>query len=456
MNIDKRVIQRATVLLVLITIVAGAYVAEFSARQILALAVFSVMIIGVLFLWEYKVIIAFSGLAVMFIFGLINVHYLVHSANLEIIIFLICMMIIVGFLEERGFFEYMMRMIVHKIGDNAKLLVAILMLLSGVLSSIVGNITTMLFITTNVLYLTAKYNLSPTPLILMTAFASNVGSAAMLMGNPVGVIVAFRGGLTLSDFIRVAMPVALAALTLLIIMNLRMFKGYLYQVKKALRKGGKESEEGGVTRDLDVCIVVFVGLLVGLLLYHKLEEIFNLEKNTLLLGTALLFASICLILDRKSIRDVIEHRVDWYTLSFFIIFFGAVGSLEYTGVSEKIAELLAEISHEKMTLIIVLTLFTGVLSAFLDNVLAVATMAPVIESLRTLGLDVEPLWWATLFGATFFGNLTIIASAGNIVALGIMERRGHHIELSEWIKHGIPITLVTTLVALSMLCLIYH
>ncbi|RLF14998.1 MAG: hypothetical protein DRJ66_05060 [Thermoprotei archaeon] len=456
MNIDKRVIQGSTVLLVLIAIIVGAYVAEFSAKQILSLTVFSLMIIGVLFLWEYKVVIAFSGLALMFIFGLINVHYLIHSANLEIIIFLICMMIIVGFLEERGFFEYMMRFIVYKIGDNAELLISILMLLSGVLSSIVGNITTMLFITTNVLYLTAKYNLSPMPLILMTAFASNVGSAAMLMGNPVSVIVAFRGGLTLSDFIRIAMPIALTALALLVIVNLRMFKGYLYQVRRALRSEGRKSEEESVVKDLDVCIAVFVGLLVGLLLYHKLEEVFNLEKNTLLLGVALLFASICLILDRRSVRDVIEHRVDWYTLSFFIIFFGAVGSLEYTGVSEKIAELLAGVSHERITLIIILTLFTGVLSAFLDNVLAVATMAPVIESLKTLGLEVEPLWWATLFGATFFGNLTIIASASNIVAIGIMERRGYHMELSEWIKYGIPITLVTTLVALGMLCLIYH
>ena len=456
MNVDRRVIQGTTVLLVLIVMVAGAYIAKFSVKQIMSLIVFSLMIIGVLFLWEYKVIIAFSGLALMFIFGLINVHYLIHSANLEIIIFLICMMIVVGFLEERGFFEYMMRIIVYRIGDNAELLVVILMLLSGVLSSIIGNITTMLIITTNVLYLTARYNLSPIPLILMTAFASNVGSSAMLMGNPVGVIVAFRGGLTLSDFIRVATPVALTALTLLIIVNLRMFKNYLQQMKRALRREDKKSEEEGIVKDLDVCIVVFVGLLVGLLLYHKLEELFNLEKNTLLLGVALFFASICLILDRKSIRDIVEHRVDWYTLLFFMIFFGAVGSLEYTGVSEKIAELLAGISHEKITLIVILTLFTGVLSAFLDNVLAVATITPVIENLKALGLEVEPLWWAVLFGATFFGNLTTIASAGNIVALGIMERRGYHIELSEWVKHGIPTTLVTALVALSMLYLIYH
>jgi len=253
-NVDRRVIQGTTVLLVLIVMVAGAYIAKFSVKQIMSLIVFSLMIIGVLFLWEYKVIIAFSGLALMFIFGLINVHYLIHSANLEIIIFLICMMIVVGFLEERGFFEYMMRIIVYRIGDNAELLVVILMLLSGVLSSIIGNITTMLIITTNVLYLTARYNLSPIPLILMTAFASNVGSSAMLMGNPVGVIVAFRGGLTLSDFIRVATPVALTALTLLIIVNLRMFKNYLQQMKRALRREDKKSEEEGIVKDLDVCI----------------------------------------------------------------------------------------------------------------------------------------------------------------------------------------------------------
>jgi Na+/H+ antiporter NhaD/arsenite permease-like protein len=54
----------------------------------------------------------------------------------------------------------------------------------------------------------------------------------------------------------------------------------------------------------------------------------------------------------------------------------------------------------------------------------VATLIPVLEDLEALGVFIRPLWWGLLFGGTFFGNLTMIGSTANIVALGILERMG--------------------------------
>jgi len=48
-----------------------------------------------------------------------------------------------------------------------------------------------------------------------------------------------------------------------------------------------------------------------------------------------------------------------------------------------------------------------------------------------------PLWWAMLFGACFGGNITLIGSTANIVALGLLEKHGHiHITFWQWFKVG--------------------
>ena len=44
--------------------------------------------------------------------------------------------------------------------------------------------------------------LNPVPYILMVVFATNIGSSATVVGNPVGVIIALRSGLTFVDFLR--------------------------------------------------------------------------------------------------------------------------------------------------------------------------------------------------------------------------------------------------------------
>ena len=88
------------------------------------------------------------------------------------------------------------------------------------------------------------------------------------------------------------------------------------------------------------------------------------------------------------------------------------------------------------------------LSAVMDNVLAVATLIPVLEDLEALGVFTRPLWWGLLFGGTFFGNLTMIGSTANIVALGILERdEGIHVRFGQWLGPGAVVAIPTLLLA---------
>jgi Na+/H+ antiporter NhaD/arsenite permease-like protein len=52
----------------------------------------------------------------------------------------------------------------------------------------------------------------------------------------------------------------------------------------------------------------------------------------------------------------------------------------------------------------------------MDYILALATVIPIVNDIGEMGIYNYPLWWGLLFGATFFGNLTLIGSTANMVA----------------------------------------
>ncbi|RDH80900.1 MAG: hypothetical protein DIZ78_17735 [endosymbiont of Escarpia spicata] len=91
-------------------------------------------------------------------------------------------------------------------------------------------------------------------------------------------------------------------------------------------------------------------------------------------------------------------------------------------------------------------------SAFVDNVIFVSAFIPVVQEL-TGGVSVHPLWWALLFGACFGGNITMIGSTANIVALGMLEKRYRtRIVFMEWFRVGLAAGFTASLVAwLSLL-----
>jgi Na+/H+ antiporter NhaD/arsenite permease-like protein len=145
-----------------------------------------------------------------------------------------------------------------------------------------------------------------------------------------------------------------------------------------------------------------------------------------------------------------------------MMLFASVGTLQDTKVTQVIADRLGGMEGAgggQMPVIQVVGWATGWLSAFLDNVLAVATFMPVVHDIRVkAGVPFSSsIYWFMLFGGTFMGNMTIIGSTANIVAVGMLEKRGHGtIRFGYWMKIGFIVSIASMLVATAMLVLIDH
>jgi Na+/H+ antiporter NhaD/arsenite permease-like protein len=429
-----------------------------NALQTTSLVIFTALMTGTFYFWRFRLGFAFLGVASLLGSGVIDLQTLLQFAALDLILFLVSMMIVIGYLEEKRVFHLITERILRATPRNAAKLVVILMLTSAMLAALVDEVTSVLFMVATVVHIARKYQVDPAPFVMMTVFATNIGSSATVIGNPVGVLIAFRSGLSFNDFLRWATPISLAGLGLAIIICLRYFSKNIAALAVKMNSVKSVSTVPIQTSDPPLRqmlppFLLFGGTVAGLLFHKYVEVVLGLAANSMLLGTPLAAAGVVLILNGDNARNLVERRVDWWSLVFFIMLFASVGTLKFVGITDRIASsLAASTGSDPGTSLVTLGVVAGLASASMDNILAVAILVPIVQDLGLLGVYSFPLWWALLFGATFFGNLTLIGSTANIVAVGMLERgQFRSLTFRSWMVPGALVAIPTLALALLLI-----
>jgi Na+/H+ antiporter NhaD/arsenite permease-like protein len=432
----------------------GTFSGAMTALQSTACAVFIAIIFGTLFFWGFRLAIAFLGLAVLIFSQSLDIPTFVTSSSLEVIMFLVGMMVIVGALRDLGFFTWIVQLIVSMPNLNGKKFIFVTSAASALLACAVDEVTSIIFIATLIFQVCDRLKLNPTPYILIAVLATNIGSSGTMMGNPVGIFIGTKGQLTFGDFMVWAFPLMLVSLFSTIALLLWYFRKDLEQFDINL--------QARLDRGLSIAPVVKVPYVRGLILivltvlaiasHHQTEELLGLQKNSVLLVMPMICAGVVMILKPDRARHYIEKEVDWWTLIFFMLLFAVAGTLEHTHVDQVLAHGFSKIAGKTPeTLVPFIFTVSGFGSAFVDNVIFVAAFSPVIEQLSVSVKDL-PLWWALLFGACFGGNITMIGSTANIVALGMLEKHGgSQISFFQWFKIGLLCTALSGTIAVVAL-----
>ena len=432
----------------------GKFFGGLSGNQSTACAVFIAIIFGTLFFWGFRLAIAFLGLAVLIFTQSLNIPTFVTSSSLEVIMFLVGMMITVGALRDLGFFTWIVQLIVSMPKLNGKKFIFVTATASALLACAVDEVTSIIFISTLIFQVCDRLKLNATPYILISVLATNIGSAGTMMGNPVGIFIGTKGSLSFGDFMMWSFPLMMVSLLSTIGLLLWYFRKDLAQFDVRMQER--------LARGLSIAPVVKVPYMRGLILivltvvaiasHHQLEEAFILDKNSVLLVMPLICAGIVMILKPDRARHYVEKEVDWWTLIFFMLLFAVAGTLEHTHVDEVMASGFSKVCGTNPNVLIPFIFTVSAFgSAFVDNVIFVAAFCPVIEQLA-LSLKDLPLWWALLFGACFGGNITMIGSTANIVALGMLEKHGgSQIPFFQWFKIGLLCTILSGFICVSAL-----
>jgi Na+/H+ antiporter NhaD/arsenite permease-like protein len=169
---------------------------------------------------------------------------------------------------------------------------------------------------------------------------------------------------------------------------------------------------------------------------------------------ALAGATIMLLLTSQSVEEALGG-IEWPTLFFFLGLFVLVGALEHTGAIGEVADWIQEVTAGDRTAeLLGIAWFAAVGGALIDNIPRTAAMIPVAEQIAA-GTGDDDYWWALALGACFGGNLTLIAAAANVAAAGMAEREGRQIGFIEFLKVGVPVTLVSMMMATAYIAVRY-
>ncbi|PIV64414.1 MAG: hypothetical protein CO162_04435 [bacterium (Candidatus Ratteibacteria) CG_4_9_14_3_um_filter_41_21] len=451
------------ILLVFISVLLGfgSKAIGLNSHQALSIAIFSVSILGTLFFWDFRLSFAFIGTSMLLMTHTIDLENLIKFASLEVILFLVGMMVLVGLLKEAGVFAWLVSLILRIPNLTAKKFFIATSLISALLACAVDEVTSIIFMVAAVLEICDYFEVEPTPFIIGSVLTTNIGSAGTVLGNPIGILIATKAGLSFEDFITRAFPLMLLCLIVTILILMVLYRNALKQLDKKIKELGANEIlvrliSVPLERQLKICLGIFGLTLFFISIHHRLELLWSLETNTILLIVPLISAGLVMIWKQKKARGYIEKDVEWWTLLFFLLLFAQAGTLKYTGATDVLARKIVGITGNNPHFLTATILWLSVIgSSILDNVVLVAAFIPIIQGFQALNVNLQPLWWALLFGGCLGGNITLIGSTANIVALGILEKEKKiRITFFRWFWVGLTAGVITTgMVWLALVCL---
>jgi len=424
-----------------------------NATQTITLGVFAMVISTTLFFWERRVAAAFLGVAVLIASHAMTLQSILKATELDIIFFLVGMMIIVGVLKDLGFLTWVIQSIINRRNMTGTSFTAILCVLSAVLASVVDEVSSIVVVLALVFQVCDTLKLRPHPFVLISVMATNIGSSATMLGNPVGIFIGNKAGLTFSQFLVGATPVACLALLATLAIVLVWFRADIREMTLAMARHRKMGLGPAVKIPYKTGLLVLLATVSVIAFHHQIEHALALggaeNKNAFLILTPLIMAGVLMIFRPHRARHYVEKDVEWWTLLFFMLLFAIAGSLNEQGITRNLADsLTAHVKGGPTGMIPFVVLISSLGSAFVDNIVFVAAFTPVIQNLLDISSQYAVLWWALLFGACFGGNITVVGSTANIVASGLLEKHGYHpISFGHWIRIGALIGLVTGVLA---------
>lgn len=393
--------------------------------------------------------VALVGAALVVVSQTVDQERAVESIDFNTIGLLVGMMLIVRLTEPTGVYSYLAIRAGQLARGRPLAVFASLAATTALLSAFLDNLTTILLMVPITFLLADTLDIKPIPLVIMEIIASNIGGTATLIGDPPNILIAGATGLSFNSFLLNLAPIAV--LTLLVVVGV-LYLFYRRDLvvapenrEKVMQIDPRKSIEdaGELRRTVPVLLLTIVAFF-----FH---QALGLEPATV----ALTGASVTLLVSRQSIEDALSG-IEWGTLFFFLGLFVLVGALEETGAIDEVAQGIESLTAGNRTAELMGIMWTAAVgSAIVDNIPFTATMIPVVSELQAGAGGDDAYWWSLALGACFGGNATIIAAAANVAASGMAQRAGEPIGFMRFLRIGVPVTLLSMVMATGYVALRY-
>ena len=405
----------------------------------------------VLFVLMYVLMIAkpkhrpFSALAVAVIFlisGILPLNSLASTINWNVLLMIAGTMIIVSYFIDSRMPKRLADILLGK-SRNVMWVTILMSLFSGVISAFIDNVATVLIVAPVGMAVCKKLRMNPVGMILSIAVSSNLQGAATLVGDTTSIMLGDYANMDFLDFFwmngkpGIFFAVELGALATIPVMMILFHKD-----RSPVSAIGKTHVSNYVPT---VMLILMVAALIVASFIPDTPEMIN---GIICCALAVVTILVDLI-QKKNAQNAIDavKNLDFETLGLLTGLFIVIGGLTNLGIIDDFAGLIVKVGGNNIFLLYTIVVWGSVLiSAFVDNIPYVATMLPVLTAV-TAELGIEPylLYFGLLSGATLGGNITPIGASANIAAVGMLRKEGYQVSFSEFMRIGLPYTLVAVM-----------
>ena len=370
---------------------------------------------------------AFLGAALMVAAGALSLPDAYRAIDMNTITLLLGMMIVVANLRLSGFFRLLTAWAAAR-AHHPLLLLAAVVVLSGLLSAFLVNDAVCLAFTPLVLDLVLSLRRNPAPYLLAVAMAANIGGVATITGNPQNMIIGSLSGIAYGRFAAALAPVAAIGLMLTFALIALLWR-------REFRGTGRFATSLPPARPnprvMGKALIVTLGLMAAFFAGVAPAK-------------AAALAGAVLLLSRRVKIEKIYAEIDWTLLLMFAGLFVVVAGFERMVLTPSVLSAIGGLHLASQP---VLSLITAVLSNIVSNVPAVLVLRPFVASLP----DPRHAWLVVAMASTLAGNFTILGSVANLIVVSRARARRVEIGFGTYFLVGGPLTVLTIVAGVLLL-----
>jgi Na+/H+ antiporter NhaD/arsenite permease-like protein len=359
-----------------------------------------------------------------------------HNIDWTTLALLFALMLLSASLRLAGFYTRIIQLILDHAHKPWTLLIGIVSS-SALLSAIFANDIICLAFTPVLAMALQKAGKNPIPYLIALATSSNIGSAATLIGNPQNMLIGQSAHLNFAHFMLINSPLVIACLVLNVLAVAFIYRKQLFSVHS--------SDPKPYTLDpipspplprpwhITKALLITAALVPCFLFTSVPREI-----------AALVAAGLVLISRTQDPRKLFA-LVDWELILLFIGLFVVIGNVQQhnllTGTMSQIQQ------HVPLYQPLPFSIVTLILSNLVSNVPAVLLLKPGLPVPLNPQDPVTGTWYLLATVSTFAGNLTLLGSIANLIVAEQARPLGITLSFKEYLKVGLPLTLVATALA---------
>ncbi len=367
--------------------------------------------------------VALLGAIAMVAARVLSTRQAFDAIDTPTILLLYALMVISAQFKLSGFYTRLALRLTGLLARPRLFLLA-LMAAAGLLSAFLTNDIVCLAFTPILCVAILEAKLNPVPFLIGLAAASNIGSAATIIGNPQNMLLGQVGKLDFLGFTRACLPPVLFSLAGAYAILLGLYRKQLPRRRELPLPAAKGYPAFNRHQTAKGLVVVLA--LIALFLTRLPREL-----------SAIALAGFLLCSRRMKTRSLLG-LVDWHLITLFCSLFIIIAGIAAVNLPQRLMALLAG-QGVALDRVWHLTGLSALLSNLVSNVPAVMLLVKFLNPLQ------PQQWIVTALASTFAGNLITIGSIANLIVIESAREYGVSIRFAEHARAGVPITIFSLL-----------